>query len=84
VLIAHAPVVAEIATAHGFTKSEALEAVADADALAETRKQAAAMAGMGIGGVPFFVFDRRLALSGAQPEPVFADAIAQAASTASS
>lgn len=80
--IADADVLAEIAAAHGFTDAEARAAIADADALAETRKQAAAMADMGIGGVPFFVFDRRLALSGAQPEPVFADALRQAVSTA--
>ena len=34
---------------------------------------------LGVSGVPFFVFDRRLALSGAQPVEVFVDALAQAA-----
>lgn len=33
---------------------------------------------MGIGGVPFFIFNRRLAVSGAQPPETLADAIAQA------
>jgi predicted DsbA family dithiol-disulfide isomerase len=33
---------------------------------------------MGIGGVPFFIFNRRLAVSGAQPPDVLRDAIAQA------
>ncbi len=80
--IADPDVLAEIALGFGFTDSEARAVIADADALAATRKQAAAMAEMGIGGVPFFVFDRRLALSGAQPEPVLADALRQA-STAS-
>jgi predicted DsbA family dithiol-disulfide isomerase len=32
----------------------------------------------GIGGVPFFIFNQRLALSGAQPPEVFIDAIRQA------
>ena len=32
----------------------------------------------GIGGVPFFIFNHRLALSGAQPPEVFIDAIRQA------
>jgi predicted DsbA family dithiol-disulfide isomerase len=34
---------------------------------------------LGVSGVPFFVFDRRLGLSGAQPIEVFMDAIKQAA-----
>src|SRR5262249_5525064 len=33
---------------------------------------------LGVSGVPFFVFDRRLGLSGAQPIEVFVDAIKQA------
>lgn len=33
---------------------------------------------MGIGGVPFFIFNRRLAVSGAQPPDILADALAQA------
>jgi predicted DsbA family dithiol-disulfide isomerase len=33
---------------------------------------------MGIGGVPFFIFNRRLAVSGAQPPAILADALAQA------
>lgn len=76
--IADADVLAEIAAAHGFTDAEARAVIGDAEALAETSRQAAAMAEMGIGGVPFFVFDKRLALSGAQPEPVIADALRQA------
>jgi predicted DsbA family dithiol-disulfide isomerase len=33
---------------------------------------------MGISGVPFFIFNRRLAVSGAQPPGILADALAQA------
>lgn len=33
---------------------------------------------MGISGVPFFIFNRRLAVSGAQPPDILADALAQA------
>ena len=33
---------------------------------------------LGVSGVPFFVFDRRLGLSGAQPVEVFVDALKQA------
>ncbi len=80
--IADADVLAEIAANFGFEDAEARAIIADADALTETRRQAGAMAEMGIGGVPFFVFDRRLALSGAQPEPVLADALRQATASA--
>jgi predicted DsbA family dithiol-disulfide isomerase len=34
---------------------------------------------LGIGGVPFFIFNRRLAVSGAQPAELLADAMARAA-----
>lgn len=34
---------------------------------------------LGISGVPFFIFDRRLAVSGAQASSVLSDAIARAA-----
>jgi predicted DsbA family dithiol-disulfide isomerase len=39
----------------------------------------ARMKSMGIGGVPFFIFDQRVAVSGAQSPEVLADAMAQAA-----
>jgi len=32
---------------------------------------------MGIGGVPFFIFNQRLAVSGAQPAKVLLEAMAQ-------
>ena len=35
--------------------------------------------GIGVNGVPFFVIDRRLALSGAQPAEVIVQALEQAA-----
>jgi predicted DsbA family dithiol-disulfide isomerase len=37
------------------------------------------MKSMGVGGVPFFIFNQRVAVSGAQPPEVLADAMAQAA-----
>jgi predicted DsbA family dithiol-disulfide isomerase len=36
---------------------------------------------MGIGGVPFFIFNRRVAVSGAQPSDVLLEAMSQAAGT---
>ncbi|MCX5479876.1 DsbA family oxidoreductase [Kaistia geumhonensis] len=75
--IADPEVLAEVGARFGFTKDEALAAI-DTPALARVREAAAGMAQMGIGGVPFFVFDRRLALSGAQAEETFIDALRQA------
>lgn len=37
---------------------------------------------MGVGGVPFFIFNRRLAVSGAQPPEILAEALAQAETSA--
>ena len=47
-----------------------------ADAVTADLREAHAL---GISGVPFFVFDRRIGVSGAQPVDVFVDAIKQAA-----
>jgi predicted DsbA family dithiol-disulfide isomerase len=46
-----------------------------ADAVNDDVREARAL---GVSGVPFFVFDRRLGLSGAQPIETFVDAIKQA------
>jgi predicted DsbA family dithiol-disulfide isomerase len=46
-----------------------------ADAVTADMREAQAL---GVSGVPFFVFDRRLGLSGAQPIDVFVDALRQA------
>lgn len=64
-------VLAEIATGFGFTREDALRLVNDPDELAISHELAIAAAQQGIQGVPFFVFDNRFALSGAQPEEVF-------------
>lgn len=71
-------VLAAVASPHGFGVDEALGLVADDAELARTREEAAAAAQEGIGGVPFFVFDGRLAFSGAQPVETFRKVIARA------
>lgn len=53
-----------------------LAGTAYADAVAVDIREAQTL---GVSGVPFFVFDRRLGLSGAQPLEVFVDALAQTA-----
>ena len=64
-------VLAEIATQQGFTREEALGDIADPRELEESHEFAIAAAQQGIQGVPFFIFDNRFAMSGAQPEEVF-------------
>lgn len=68
-------VLAGIAESYGYGQDEALAVMQDPKALAETQDLAAAAAQQGIRGVPFFVFDNRFALSGAQPEDVFERAL---------
>jgi predicted DsbA family dithiol-disulfide isomerase len=72
-------VLAEVGTRHGFEADEVRALLADDRALGETRAAADSATAAGISGVPFFVFDERLALSGAQPEPVIQAALEQVA-----
>ncbi|QKT06565.1 DsbA family oxidoreductase [Gordonia sp. X0973] len=70
----------DVAVGAGFDE-EAVRAVVDdpqayADAVREDESQAAQL---GVTGVPFFVFDRALAVSGAQPVETFAAALQRAA-----
>jgi predicted DsbA family dithiol-disulfide isomerase len=64
-------VLADIAAEHGFTREEALGDMRDPRELAESHELAIWAAQQGIQGVPFFIFDGRFALSGAQPQEVF-------------
>jgi predicted DsbA family dithiol-disulfide isomerase len=73
-----AAVLAEIATGFGFTREEALDVMADPEELRISHELAMDAAAQGIQGVPFFIFDNRFALSGAQPEDVFGMAFAKA------
>jgi predicted DsbA family dithiol-disulfide isomerase len=75
-------VLADVAVSAGLDAlrvAEVLGSDAYADRVRADLDQARAF---GISGVPFFVFDRRLAVSGAQPTEVFAQALAQAAASA--
>jgi predicted DsbA family dithiol-disulfide isomerase len=75
-------VLADVASAHGFAADEVARITTDEAALRAVRDEARAAAAAGINGVPFFVFDDRLAVPGAQPEEVLRQAIEQAVSTA--
>ena len=71
-------VLAEVASAHGFTAEETTRIVTDEAQLRLTRRAAEVAVANGIDGVPFFVFNQKLAVGGAQPESVLREAIAQA------
>ena len=73
-----AAVLADVAAPHGFSADEVGRLIDDAKELDETREEALGAAQAGIDGVPFFVFDDRLAVAGAQPEAVLRAAIDQA------
>ena len=71
-------VLRELATANGFTADEVTKIVSDRKLLLDTREEAEEIAAQGIGGVPFTIFDQRLAVSGAQSVEAFEAAIAKA------
>jgi predicted DsbA family dithiol-disulfide isomerase len=76
--VANPDVLAEIGATHGFTADEARTIATDAQRLAEVKQAAQSAAASGINGVPFFVFDRRMALSGCQPAEAFRQALSEA------
>ena len=70
-------VLADIAVEYGFVREEALADVNDPRELETSHQMAVWAAQQGIQGVPFFIFDNRFALSGAQPQEVFDMAFAK-------
>ena len=71
-------VLAEAAHDHGFTAEEVERLAADEMEAARTRREVEDAARSGVRGVPLFIFNRKLVLSGAQPPEVLRDAIAKA------
>jgi len=77
-------VLTELSAAHGFAPDAPAGAITPLAALlsdeerSRTRAEALALAEQGISGVPFFIFDGRLAVSGAQPAAVLKSAMEQA------
>jgi predicted DsbA family dithiol-disulfide isomerase len=72
---------AKLATEFGTDESEAL-AMLESDAYsAEVRADEALAAKYGISGVPFFVINEKVGISGAQPVETFAQALEQAAAS---
>ena len=66
--IGDAGVLADLAVSTGFERSEVQALVTNESELRETREEASQLAAEGIRGVPFFIFEGRIAVSGAQPE----------------
>jgi predicted DsbA family dithiol-disulfide isomerase len=82
--VGEADVLADTAAAHGFDRDAVLALLADPSAIAATRHEAAELAGQGISGVPFTIFDGKLAVSGAQSVETFASVVDRARSDAES
>lgn len=73
--IADVDVLADIATLHGFTAEEARAVATSTDIHDAVVTAAQEASRQGITGVPFFIFDNKYALSGAQPQDVFSAVI---------
>ena len=71
-------VLQRLATEAGLDATEVREVLSNDAYAAEVRADEAQARELGINGVPFFVFDERLALSGAQPADLFLSALTQA------
>ncbi|WP_338532460.1 DsbA family oxidoreductase [Paenibacillus peoriae] len=71
-------VLVALATEVGLDQKEAAAILASDRFTDEVRADEAEGAELGVQGVPFFVFDRKFAISGAQPEEVFHDALQKA------
>lgn len=71
-------VLADVAGKHGFTRDEVRHLVGDPAEAALTRLEAADAARNGVRGVPLFILNGRLPLSGAQSADAFRQAIRRA------
>lgn len=78
--IADNEVLSKIALAHGYSGSEIAALLADETAIASVEKNARWAPQAGIKGVPYFIFNNKFSLSGAQPESVFEAALQKALS----
>jgi len=69
---------ADIAAEAGLDREEAAAMLAGEQYAAEVREDEREASRLGIRGVPFFVIDRKYAVSGAQPSEVFLETLRQA------
>ena len=71
-------VLVEIAREAGLDPALVRERLASPDGAEEVRREIEAAQRLGVSGVPYFIFASKFALSGAQSEEVFAQALAKA------
>ncbi|MEO8037666.1 MAG: DsbA family oxidoreductase [Betaproteobacteria bacterium] len=71
-------VLVEVAGGAGFDRSEAADLLASEELTDHVRKEEETAHRIGVQGVPFFIFNQRVALSGAQPAGVIVDAMEEA------
>lgn len=70
-------VLAEVAGEAGFDAEASLEMLEGQTAVSEIAEMGLRTRQSGIGGVPFFIFNEKIAVSGAQGAPALLDALAQ-------
>lgn len=75
-------VLADIAEQLGLSRSGAIEAAESSELAYEVHQDVQEGTQLGAKGVPFFVFDRKLGIAGAQPQQMFIDTLKQAAEEA--
>lgn len=71
-------VLATLAAPHGLSAEQVAVLLANDGLRQRVRGLAESMTAQGITGVPFFIFNQKLALSGAQPTEIFERALAEA------
>lgn len=71
-------VLIELGTRHGFEAEEVRSLVQDASEIEATHKEARQSTALGVTGVPFFVFQKKLAVSGAQSPETLRQAMMKA------
>lgn len=76
--VGNSDVLIELAEEVGLDRNTAAEVLSSNQFADQVRTDQAEGEQLGIRGVPFFVFDRKFAVSGAQPDEVFLDAIQKA------
>ena len=70
--------IAKIAAECGDKRADIIDYFATGDGIAQINSLVDKVTGLGVSGVPFFIFQRRLAVSGAQSSTALAAAIMQA------
>jgi len=78
-IVSETETLAAVAEQAGMNREEALRVISDPAVFAEeVRADETEARQLGIQGVPFFIFNRKFAVSGAQPKAAFEEALAKA------